>query len=70
MEHILVDITGEEPVVQASVSEDEELEWSMERPADGDWGSIVLEPGSTDRMTPFETDQFGFGWPHTFRRRF
>jgi len=70
MEHILLDITGEDGVVEASVSEEEELEWSLERPSDGDWGSIVLESGLTCRRTPFETDEFGLGWPHSFRRRF
>jgi hypothetical protein len=69
MEHMLIDITGDD-IVEASVSRDEDLEWSMERPTDGDWGSIVLEPGQTDSMTPFETDRFGLGWPHSFRRRF
>ena len=44
--------------------------WSVAPPKDGDWGSLVLEPGHTDAMTPFETDDFGFGWPHSFRRRF
>jgi hypothetical protein len=69
VEHILLDVTGDD-VVQASVPQDEELEWSLERPQDGDWGTIVLEEGTLDGVTPFETDRFGLGWPHSFRRRF
>jgi hypothetical protein len=74
-EHILVIVDGSEPVIENWDKEVSKLdvkdltdgEWSMTEPDDGDYGSIVLEPGP-DMITDdlLEDNQC----KHRFRKKF
>ena len=56
--------------------EDTEELWSMELPRnDHDFGTILLEAGffqnpKTGDTISFVIEDFGLGFPHSFRRRF
>jgi len=75
-EHILIIVDGSEPEIGDWEEEISELdvkdltdgEWSMTEPEDGDYGSIVLEPGP-DMVTEDLLEDDGKR-RHRFRKKF
>jgi hypothetical protein len=46
-----------------------ELEWTMNKPKDNEYGTILLMPGTKDD-TEFVVDGFDLDSPHAWKRRF
>ncbi len=44
--------------------------WSLEKPKDNDYGTILLMPGKTENGTEFIGEDFDLDSKHSWKRRF